>query len=103
MGMYLEDDVSFEAKLGDGSNPKQGFFGKLLSAGGRILTGESLFVTHFTNKGSMQRRVAFAAPYPGTIIPVDMALRETAGSIICQKDAFLCAAHGTKIEIYFNR
>jgi len=100
--MFLEDDVDFEAKLGDGSNPKQGFFGSLWSAGGRLFTGESLFVTHFRNRNpSLQRRVAFAAPYPGTIVPINMA--NFGQKIICQKDAFLCAALGTKLSIHFNK
>lgn len=100
--MFLEDDVDFEAKLGDGSHPNQGFFGSLWSAGGRLFTGESLFVTHFRNGNpSLQRRVAFAAPYPGTIVPINMA--NFGRKIICQKDAFLCAALGTKLSIHFNK
>jgi len=111
--MYLEDDVDFKAKFGDGSNPTQGFFGKLMAAGGRIMTGESLFVTHFTNRSvtGETRRVAFAAPYPGTILPLDMlelqqqykGLGEKPTAIICQKDAFLCAAFGTKLSTYFHK
>jgi uncharacterized protein (TIGR00266 family) len=99
--MFLEDNIDFKAKFGDGSNPEQGFFGKLFAAGGRLMTGESLFLTHFTNTGHQKARVAFAAPYPGTIIPVDMS---TIGNkLICQKDAFLCAAFGTKLSIHFNK
>ena len=64
--MFLEDGIEFKTKFGDGSEPKQGFFKKLMSAGGRLLTGESLFITHFTNKVQGKKRVAFAAPYPGT-------------------------------------
>jgi uncharacterized protein (TIGR00266 family) len=75
--------------------------GKLFSAGKRALTGESLFITHFTNQAHDKRRVAFSAPYPGKIIPVDMAA--VGGQLICQKDAFLCAALGTKISITFNQ
>ncbi|GAG90772.1 unnamed protein product, partial [marine sediment metagenome] len=75
--------------------------GKLLSAGTRVLTGESLFVTHFTNEGGSKQRVAFAAPYPGKIVPVE--LNHLGGSLIVQKDGFLCAAKGTKISITLNR
>ena len=99
--MYMDSQVRFETKMGDGSEPNQGLMGKLLSAGTRVLTGESLFVTHFTNHGGSKQRVAFAAPYPGKIIPVELAL--LGGSIIVQKDGFLCAAKGTKISITLNR
>lgn len=98
---YMEENIDFEAKMGDGSNPNQGFFGKLVSAGSRMLTGESLFMTHFTNRGFGKKHVAFSAPYPGTIIPLN--LNALGGTIICQKDAFLCAAFGTKISITFNK
>jgi uncharacterized protein (TIGR00266 family) len=99
--MYMDREISFETKMGDGSDPKQDLMGKLLSAGARVLTGESLFVTHFTNRGTGKQRVAFAAPYPGKIVPVDLAL--LGGSLIVQKDGFLCAARGTKISITLNR
>jgi uncharacterized protein (TIGR00266 family) len=99
--LYMEEGITFAAKMGDGTNPKAGLFDKLVSAGSRIITGESLFLTHFTNQGYGKRKVAFAAPYPGTIIPLD--LREMSGKIIVQKDAFLCAAMGTKVSITFNR
>jgi uncharacterized protein (TIGR00266 family) len=98
---WMEEGIQFEAKMGDGSSADSGLMGKLLSAGKRVLTGESLFMTHFTNRGSKKSRVAFAAPYPGRIIPVDLS--ETDGSIICQKDAFLAAALGTKVTITFSR
>jgi len=98
---YMEDGIAFEAKMGDGSNPDAGFFGKVFSAGKRMLTGESLFMTHFTNRGAGKKRVAFAAPYPGRIVPLDLA--KLGGEMICQKDAFLCAALGTKIDIAFNK
>jgi len=98
---YMDDDISFEAKMGDGSNPSEGVMGKLLSAGKRALTGESIFLTHFTNTGTGKRRVAFAAPYPGKILPVDMA--QHGGTLLCQKDAFLCAALGTRISIAFTQ
>lgn len=98
---YMEGEISFDAKMGDGSNPKEGFFGKLLDAGKRAITGESLFITHFTNSGKGKQRVAFSAPYPGSIIPVD--LREIGGEIICQKDSFLCAALGTRLTVAFSK
>ncbi|MEM9282076.1 MAG: TIGR00266 family protein [Verrucomicrobiota bacterium] len=99
---YLEQDISFEAKMGDGSSPNEGVMGKLLSVGKRALTGESIFMTHFTHSGtSGKRRAAFAAPYPGKIIPVD--LKGIGGEITCQKDSFLCAALGTQVTIAFNK
>ena len=70
---WMDDGITFEARMGDGSRPDEGLMGKLLGAGKRALTGESLFMTHFTNNGHGKRRVAFGAPYPGSIIPVDMA------------------------------
>lgn len=99
--LYMEDGISFETRLGDGSNPRAGFFDKLLSAGSRLITGESLFLTHFSNRGWGKKHVAFSAPYPGTIIPLN--LPQLGGRIIVQKDAFLCAAMGTQIAITFNR
>jgi uncharacterized protein (TIGR00266 family) len=87
--------------MGDGSSPDQSLMGKLFQAGSRIITGESLFLTHFTNNGNGKSRVAFAAPYPGTIIPVD--LREIRNSLIVQKDGFLCAAMGTKLTVTLNK
>ena len=98
---YMDDEISFEAKMGDGSKPDTGLFGKLMDAGKRALTGESIFMTHFTNVGSGKKRVAFAAPYPGKILPIDMA--KVGGDILCQKDAFLCAALGTEVTIAFNK
>ncbi|MGH1361249.1 MAG: TIGR00266 family protein [Burkholderiaceae bacterium] len=98
---YMEDGISFEAKMGDGSRPAGGVLDSLLQVGKRALTGESIFMTHFTNNGSGKKRVAFAAPYPGKIIPIDMALMGE--ELICQKDAFLCAALGTSVEISFQR
>jgi uncharacterized protein (TIGR00266 family) len=97
---YLDSGITFEAKLGDGSDAG-GFMGKLFSAGKRALTGESIFLTHFTNDGRGKERVAFSAPYPGKIIPVDLA--QLGGEIICQKDGFLAAAYGTKIGIAFTQ
>ncbi len=99
---YMENDITFETKMGDGSEPDQGFMGKLFSAGKRMITGESLFMTHFTNQGGGKQRVAFSSPYPGTIIPIDME-QLNGGNLLCQKDAFLAAALGTKIDIAFNK
>ncbi|EKD27110.1 MAG: hypothetical protein ACD_79C00869G0003 [uncultured bacterium] len=99
--MYMDDSISFEAKMGDGSNPEAGLMDKLFSAGKRAIMGESLFMTHFTNNGKSKKRVAFAAPYPGKIIPLNLASYNE--EIICQKDAFLCAALGTQINITFTK
>ncbi len=99
--MYMDSQIGFDTKMGDGSDPNQSLMGKLLSAGTRVLTGESLFVTHFTNRGESKQRVAFAAPYPGKIVPIELA--HLGGSLIVQKDGFLCAAKGTKISITLNR
>jgi len=98
---YMEDGITFEAKMGDGSNPEEGVFGKLLGAGKRVLTGESIFMTHFTNSGMGKQTVSFASPYPGKIIPID--LTKVQGELLCQKDAFLCAAYGTEIGIAFTK
>ncbi|MGB1110636.1 MAG: TIGR00266 family protein, partial [Gammaproteobacteria bacterium] len=98
---YMEDGIAFEAKMGDGSDVDSGFMGKLFSAGKRMITGESLFMTHFTNHGQGKKRAAFAAPFPGKII--DLNMDQVGGRILCQKDSFLCAALGTKVDIAFNR
>lgn len=98
---YLEDGISFEARMGDGSQANGGMLGALLNVGKRVLSGESIFLTHFTNTGSGKRSVAFSAPYPGKIIPLDMA--KIRGEILCQKDAFLCAAYGTQVGIAFTK
>ncbi len=98
---YMEDGIRFEARMGDGSEADEGMLGKLLGAGKRMLAGESLFMTHFTNEASGKRRVAFAAPYPGKIVAVD--LDQLGGPLLCQKDAFLCAAKGTRVSIAFQR
>ena len=89
------------SRWADGSEPEKSLFGKLLDAGTRKLTGESLFLTHFTNRGTGKKKAAFAAPYPGRIVPLDMA--KVGGEILCQKDAFLCAALGTNVGIAFNK
>ena len=98
---YMEQGIVFEAKMGDGSNVRQGFWDMALGAGKRLLSGESLFMTHFTNQHSEARTVAFAAPYPGKIIPIDLA--EIGGEFICQRDAFLCAAFGTTVDVALSR
>ncbi len=98
---WMDPEISFEAKMGDGSKPDGGFFDKLLDVGKRVITGESLFLTHFTNTGSGKLEVSFAAPYPGKIVPLDLAA--LGGEMLCQKDAFLCAAKGTQISVAFNK
>jgi uncharacterized protein (TIGR00266 family) len=98
---YMEEGISFEARMGDGSETDSGFMGKLFSAGKRVIAGESLFMTHFTNEGQGKKHVAFAAPFPGTVVPMNLA--ELGGAVTCQKDAFLCAAKGTEVNIAFNR
>lgn len=99
--VYMEQGITFEARMGDGSQANQSTMDKLFQAGSRLLTGESLFLTHFTNKGYGKSKVAFAAPYPGTIIPID--LQQVRNSLIVQKDGFLCAAFGTKLTITLNQ
>ncbi|MFC6996617.1 TIGR00266 family protein [Rufibacter roseus] len=99
--VYMEDGIQFETKMGDGSNPSQGFLGKLVSMGSRMITGESLFMTHFTHRGYSKAKVAFSAPYPGTIMPINLA--EFPNGLIVQKDGFLAAALGTKVAMHFNR
>jgi uncharacterized protein (TIGR00266 family) len=99
--MCMDAGISMDTVFGDGSAPAGGFFGKLLGAGKRLITGESLFTTVYTNQATLKQRVAFAAPYPGKILP--MALRELGGTLICQKDAFLCAARGVSLGIHFQQ
>jgi uncharacterized protein (TIGR00266 family) len=102
MMMYMEDGIGFETKMGDGSKLQAGLMDRLVSVGKRVLTGESLFMTHFTNVAADRKRhVAFGAPYPGRIVPIDLS--STNGELICQKDSFLCAALGTELSIAFNR
>jgi uncharacterized protein (TIGR00266 family) len=100
--LYMEENIHFETKMGDGSEPEQGIFGRLMSAGARMITGESLFMTHFTQRGSGKGKVAFAAPYPGTVTPVQLASCNNR-TLIVQKDSFLCAALGAKISVHINR
>lgn len=99
--MMMDQEIRMETLFGDGSGAQQGFFGKLMSAGKRLITGESLFITAFTNVGQGKKKVSFAAPYPGKIIPMDLSL--LGGKVICQKDAFLCAARGVTVGIEFQR
>lgn len=101
--MYMDEKIKMETIFGDGSgtNKGKGLMGKLMGAGKRLLTGEGLFMTTFTNVSHGKAHVAFGAPYPGSIIPVD--LQEMNGTIICQKDAFLCAAKGVSVGIHFQK
>ena len=98
---FMDGTIAFETRLGDGSDPDRGLFGKLFEAGVRKLTGESIFMTHFTQSEAGRGRVGFAAPYPGRVIALDMDT--VGGEVICQKDAFLCAARGTKVGVAFNK
>ena len=99
--MFMDAGISMDTVFGDGSASTGGLFGKLLGAGKRLITGESLFTTVFTNQGHSKLRIAFAAPYPGKIIPMD--LRQLGGMLICQKDAFLCAAKGVSLGMYLQQ
>ncbi|WP_298879649.1 TIGR00266 family protein [uncultured Polaribacter sp.] len=99
--MMMDDQIKMNTILGDGSNQEKGILGKIFSAGKRILTGESLFMTVFTNVGIGKKQISFASPYPGKIVPID--LTEFGGKFICQKDAFLCAAKGVSIGIEFSK
>lgn len=99
--MMMEDGIEMQTIFGDGSKPQQGFLGKLMSAGKRLLTGESLFMTAFTNVGQGKKKVSFASPYPGKIITLD--LLRMGGKMVCQKDSFLCAAKGVAVGIEFQR
>ena len=101
--MYMDDGIQMETIFGDGSaqSSSSGFMGKLWGAGKRLLTGESLFMTAFTHTGLGKARVAFASPYPGKIIPIDLSAYGS--KIICQKDSFLCAAKGVSVGIEFQR
>lgn len=99
--MYMDEGINMATIMGDGSEREEGFFGKLMSAGKRLITGESLFISTFTNETSIKQRVAFAAPYAGKIIPMNLA--QLNGKVVCQKDAFLCAAKGVQIGIEFQR
>jgi len=99
--MFMDAGIQMDTVFGDGSASQGGLFGKLLGAGKRLVTGESLFTTVYTNQGQGKKRIAFAAPYPGKIMPMD--LRALGGTLISQKDAFLCAARGVSLGIYFQQ
>ncbi|SCW60409.1 TIGR00266 family protein [Paenibacillus tianmuensis] len=99
--MMMDQNIQMETIFGDGSDQNKGFVGKLFGAGKRLLSGESLFMTAFTNRGTGKECVSFASPYPGRILPMD--LMELNGKLICQKDAFLCAAKGVSVGIEFQR
>ncbi len=99
--MYMEAGITMDTVFGDGSAQQGGFFGKLMGAGKRLVTGESLFTTVYTNSASVKRKVAFGAPYPGKILPMDLS--KMGGTLICQKDAFLCAARGVSLGIAFQK
>ncbi|MCA6074403.1 TIGR00266 family protein [Fulvivirga sedimenti] len=100
--LYMEDGIQFDTKMGDGSAAAQDFLGKLIQVGTRVLTGESIFMTHFTNLGSKRARLGFSAPYPGTIVPINLAQAQ-GNELIVQKDGFLCAALGTQLTITLNK
>ncbi|WP_035669320.1 TIGR00266 family protein [Flavobacterium sp. 83] len=99
--MMMDNNIQMETIFGDGSGQENGLFGKLLSAGKRVLTGESLFMTAFINQNNTKSKVSFASPYPGKIIPID--LTQFGGKFICQKDSFLCAAKGVSVGIEFSK
>lgn len=99
--MMMDDQIRMDTIFGDGSGQSEDILGSLFSAGKRLLTGESLFMTVFTNTAQDKRKVSFASPYPGKILPVD--LKDYGGEFICQKDAFLCAAKGVAISIEFSK
>jgi uncharacterized protein (TIGR00266 family) len=99
--MYMDAGIAMDTVFGDGSAAQGGFLGKLLGAGKRLVTGESLFTTVYTNQATAKKRVAFAAPYPGKILPMDLS--KMGGMLICQKDAFLCAARGVSLGIHFQQ
>ena len=98
---YMEDGIGFEAKMGDGTRPEQSFFSKMFSVSKRLFSGDSLFLTHFSNFSEGKKRVAFAAPFPGAILPLNMSFYDQ--ELYCQKDAFLAAAYGTTVDIAFAK
>ncbi len=98
---YMDAGISMDTVFGDGSAQQGGLFGKLLGAGKRLVTGESLFTTVYTNAAATKQRVAFGAPYPGKILPMDLSA--LGGTLICQKDAFLCAARGVSLGIALQK
>ena len=99
--MMMENGIKMETIFGDGSEQQSGVLGKLLNAGKRMLTGESLFMTAYMNQDGAKRKVSFASPYPGKIVPIDLTKYQ--GKFICQKDSFLCAAKGVSVGIEFSK
>jgi len=99
--MYMTSGITMETKFGDPSAPDQGLLGKVIGAAKRKITGESLFMTTFTGQGPGKQQAAFAAPYPGKIIPMDLS--QLGGELLCQKDSFVCAARGVQIGIAFTK
>ena len=99
--VYMDEGITFDVKMGDGSHPNQGVFGKLMTVGKRVVSGESIFMTHFTNTLDKPQRVSFAAPTPGKVIPIDLS--GLSGDLVCQKDCFLAAELGTTIDIAFTK
>jgi uncharacterized protein (TIGR00266 family) len=99
--MYMDEGIEMETIFGDGSQQSSGFLGSLMSAGKRVIMGESLFMTVFQNRGTGKRRVAFGGPYPGKIIPIQLS--QLGGELLAQKDAFLCAAKGVSLGIAFTK
>tara|TARA_B100001123_G_scaffold444989_1_gene595331 strand:- start:9407 stop:10480 length:1074 start_codon:yes stop_codon:yes gene_type:complete len=98
---YMEEGINFEAKLGNGSTPEEGFFEQMQGVGKCLVTAESFFLTHFTNNFGIKRKIAFAAPHPGKIVPINMGKAQ--GEVTCQKDSFLCAALGTEVSIALTK
>jgi uncharacterized protein (TIGR00266 family) len=99
--MMMDDGIQMETIFGDGSQQQGGLLNKLFSAGKRMLVGENLFMTAYTNVGAGKKHVSFASPYPGKIIPLDLMI--LGGKVVCQKDAFLCAAKGVAVGIEFQK
>ncbi len=99
--MFMDNTITMQTIFGDGARETDSFFDKLLNAGKRVLTGEKLFMTAFTHQGTGKAKVAFASPYPGRIVPLDLS--DLGGKVICQKDAFLCAAKGVSVGIEFQK
>lgn len=99
---WMDSGIDYEAKMGDGTELNQSMLNKIFGAGKRLISGESLFLTHFTNRKNVKTKIAFAAPYPGKIVPLELSELPN-NTFTCQKDAFLCAAKGTKLDITFNK
>ncbi len=99
---WMDSGIDYEAKMGDGTELNQSVLNKVFGAGKRLISGESIFLTHFTNRKTIKSKIAFAAPYPGKIIPLELSELPN-NTFTCQKDAFLCAAKGTKLDITFNK